>query len=114
MSRLGRHTHGGVVLLRATDVVGEVRGRRQAIDLGRRIPHRGPCATAVHRDHAAPVVAVDHAQWILGIDPQVVMVGAWVSGTLSRVRPPSVERMSRKLRMYSVLRSTGSASRRWK
>ena len=84
MSGLRRHARGGVVLLRAADVVGEVRSCREAIDLRRRIPHRGPGPASVHRDHAAPVVPVDHAQRVRRIDPEVVMVGVGFGHALQR------------------------------
>ena len=67
--------HGGVVLLRAVDVVREILVERHAVELrGGLIVHGAPGAPAVARDGGAAVVALDHAVRIVGRDPQVVIV----------------------------------------
>src|SRR5712692_4670196 len=67
--------HGGVVLLRAVDVVGEAVVRDDVVELrGGLVVLARPGFSAVHRDGGAAVVPVDHAPRVGGVDPQGVMV----------------------------------------
>ena len=66
---------GGVVLLRAVDVVGEAVVGGDVVELrGRLVVLSGPALAAVGGDGCAAVVAVDHALGIGGIDPEAVVV----------------------------------------
>ena len=84
MPRLRRHADRAVVLLGTASVVGEFTGGREAIDLGRRIGHSGPRLASVHRDDPASVVAVDHPQRIVGVDPEIVVIGVGLGHRLER------------------------------
>ena len=67
--------HGGIVLLRAVDVVGKIVVERHAVELrGGLIVDARPGAAAVVGDVGAAVVALDHALRIVGRDPQIVIV----------------------------------------
>src|SRR4029450_6715371 len=73
--RRARHRDRGVVLLRAIDAVGILVVDVDAIELrGLLVVDRRPRGAAVERDVGAAVVALDHARWILGIDPEIVVV----------------------------------------
>src|SRR5262249_1999222 len=67
--------HRAVVLLRAADLVGDVRRRDHVIELRRRlVVLAGPRRAAVVTDVGAAVVAVDHAVGIVRRDPEAVVV----------------------------------------
>ena len=71
---LAGNAHRGVVLLRSAHMVGKVVGDIHMVQLGGHIRLAGPGLAAVHRDIAAAVVRVAHPLWIVGIDPEVVLV----------------------------------------
>ncbi len=70
----GWHARGAVVLLRAADVVGHVRGREHVVELSRRVVLLGPARAGVDRHVGAAVVAVDHPVGVVRRDPQIVVV----------------------------------------
>src|SRR5689334_2250452 len=70
-----RDAHRAVVLLRAADLVGNVRGGDDVVELGRGlVVLAGPGGAAVVADVGAAVVAVDHAIGIVRRDPEPVVV----------------------------------------
>ena len=71
---VARHAQRRVVLLRATDVIRHVAGRRHVVQLGRRVDLPRPGLAAVDRHVATAVVAVGHACRMSRVDPQVVVV----------------------------------------
>src|SRR5690242_11925258 len=73
-SRAARDAHGGVVLLRAVDVVRKIVVEGHAIELRRRLILFGPTAAAIQRDIRATVVTLDHAIGIVGRDPKIVVI----------------------------------------
>ena len=68
------HTDGAVVLLSAAYLVREILRGRDVIKLSRGKVFRGPGRAAIDRDVGAAVVAIDHPQWIVRIDPEIVVV----------------------------------------
>src|SRR5205085_8587979 len=67
--------HGGVVLLRAEEAVGEVGVGGDAVELrGGLVLLGGPGAAAVGGHLRAAVAALDEALRVEGIDPEVVVV----------------------------------------
>ena len=67
--------HGGIVLLRAIQVIGEIFVERHAVELrGGLVIDAGPGASAVARDVGPAVVGLDHAARVAGRDPQVVVI----------------------------------------
>src|SRR5580704_3134185 len=68
-------TYGGVVLLRAVDVIGEAVVDGDVVELrGRLIIFRRPGFRTVGRDGCAAVVSIDQAIGIGGIDPQAMII----------------------------------------
>ncbi len=65
---------GGAILLRAADVIRNVAGGRDVIELGGGVLLAGPGLAAVDGDVAAAIVAFDHARGIGGVDPEIVIV----------------------------------------
>ena len=68
------HRHRPHVLLTGDDVVGEVGGGLDAVQLRRRVPLVGPRGAAIHAHGASAVVADDHALRVRRIDPEIMEV----------------------------------------
>src|SRR5260370_42547484 len=69
------NANAGVVLLCAADVIRNVLGRGDVIQLRGRETLRRPGASAVSGNRTAAIVAIDHALRIARVDPQIVMIG---------------------------------------
>ena len=72
--RFAREAHGAAVLLRAADVVRQVRRRDHVVVLRGREVLRAPARPAGHRHRAAAVVGDDQMLRIVRVDPEVVEI----------------------------------------
>lgn len=68
---------GAVVLLGTGDMIGNIAGRHNMVNLRSTIIFFGPGLTSIETDDTSSIIPTDHALRIIRIDPQVVIITMW-------------------------------------